>query len=876
MYRAQLENNSITSNQDQILQYQSRYFRKLYSSNKRILFELENKSNKKVSDNCKRLLDENLTIQDLADAFKQMNNNKSPGLDGLTIEVYKMFWSQIGETYYNAMIYAKEKGILQMSIRRGVISLIPKRDRDQLKIENWRPITLLTCDYKILAKAFANKMRPALEEIIDPDPTGFMRNRNISDNIRKIMEVVNYAHNMQIEAVIVSLDYQKCFDYLEHSAILEALKYYGFGEKFISWIKLLLNDVELCTLNNGYMSQFSKISRSVLQGSTTAASLFLVCGQILHDLIISNKEIKGTTIHGKEITISQFADDTTLFLMFNEKVLKAVVETLDIVFYNTGLIVNYDKTNIYRIGSLAHSNARFYTTRNFEWTNEPIKMLGIYVPTIPNLADTIFLNYGPTAEKMTDVIDRWSVRKVTLFGKVILVNSLIASLYVYKMQVLPNMENSQIKAIERTISAFIWNEKRPKISMSILQKDKTQGGLRLVNFTARQQAIKIQWITKIVNVPFWAAVFYGNVRYNIAELIWKCNLHYTHSAQVFKSDTDIFWIQVLEAWCHCNFTPIVEKELILEQCLWLNSHILSQDRPFLIQRMFDKNIIFIRDIVNVNGRLKTYEEIVLQYGECVTWLQYGQLISAIPSDWKQNIVYDVGYSLSLFDRFSTFIKISNLAYTMLIKDEKALTKRKQRWERKLCITMNNEDFLKNFKNIYAQTICTKFRDFQYRLLCGIIPTNRLLFLWRLTDSDMCSFCEHETEDEIHLFSDCVKIQNLWNSIKNFIVNNERNNVSQELVWSSKNIIFSTVHPRADNVINFIVTITKQYIFRVRCTKSVLNYQHLEDYIEQIYQLENNIAIHKRKWKRHVQKWSCLKEIVDNETEDFVNQYISDM
>lgn len=117
---------------------------------------------------------------------------------------------------------------------------------------------------------------------------------------------------------------------------------------------------------------FFNATRSVAQGSPISSFLFLLCSQVLHNLITENENIQGITLYDLKVLISQFADDTTLYLGFDANSINEVIKTLDIVYYNIGLTVNYDKTNIYRIGSLAGSSAQLYTQKVFVWTNEPV------------------------------------------------------------------------------------------------------------------------------------------------------------------------------------------------------------------------------------------------------------------------------------------------------------------------------------------------------------------------------------------------------------------------------------------------------------------------------------------------------------------------
>ena len=115
-------------------------------------------------------------------------------------------------------IFSFENNLLPLSTRRGIISLIPKKDRDPLRLKNWRPLTLLNCDYKILTKAIVYRIRPYLDHLIHPSQTGFMQDRNISHNIRKIIDLINIVENEDIIAVLISLDFEKAFHRVEHNA----------------------------------------------------------------------------------------------------------------------------------------------------------------------------------------------------------------------------------------------------------------------------------------------------------------------------------------------------------------------------------------------------------------------------------------------------------------------------------------------------------------------------------------------------------------------------------------------------------------------------------------------------------------------------------
>lgn len=170
-----------------------KFYSKLYTSDPSVKFNIVLSPNDiKISDAQRKKLEDPITLEDLSCAVKDMKNNKTPGCDGLPIEIYKILWAKLGKVYFNAIISAFQSGKLMRSARRGVITLIPKKGRDPLDFKNWCPLTMLNCDYKIVAKALASKLQTVLPSFIAEEQTGFMSSRNIATNIRRVIEVIEY------------------------------------------------------------------------------------------------------------------------------------------------------------------------------------------------------------------------------------------------------------------------------------------------------------------------------------------------------------------------------------------------------------------------------------------------------------------------------------------------------------------------------------------------------------------------------------------------------------------------------------------------------------------------------------------------------------
>ena len=140
-----------------------------------------------------------------------MDNGKSPGTDGFTVEFYRFFWPNIKNILIDSFKTALDSGELSIEQRRGIISLIPKKDKDLLFLKNWRPLTLLNCDYKILSTAIAAKYKLALEEVIHPNQSAFLQGRSISDTIRSISDIISYCNNKKKNRLYPFHGFRKSF-----------------------------------------------------------------------------------------------------------------------------------------------------------------------------------------------------------------------------------------------------------------------------------------------------------------------------------------------------------------------------------------------------------------------------------------------------------------------------------------------------------------------------------------------------------------------------------------------------------------------------------------------------------------------------------------
>ena len=175
------------------------------------------------------------------------------------------------------------------------------------------------------------------------------------------------------------MDFSKCFDRIEIQAILGALSYFGFKQSYIQWTRMIYTDPIACISNNGHFSEYFSVSRSVKQGGPNSAYYFLLLAEVLAIELRKNTDIQGFSVGEIMRVLGQYADDLDLYLRGNEKTLTTAFSIIDYFQKRSGFKINYNKTTLYRIGSIKKLQVKFYSKNELNWTNQGINVLGVDV-----------------------------------------------------------------------------------------------------------------------------------------------------------------------------------------------------------------------------------------------------------------------------------------------------------------------------------------------------------------------------------------------------------------------------------------------------------------------------------------------------------------
>ena len=237
------ENGEILCDNKDILKTIREFYENLYEcKNSDIAEDIDNMFfNKlpKLSEENKDFCEGPISFEECYQAVKEMKWNKSPGNDGFTAEFYFTFWPILGKFIVEAFNESFDTEMLSNSQRQGVITLIEKDGKDHLYMKNYRPITLLNIDYKILSKVLAKRVKEVLGDIIHYDQVGYVKDRNIGEAVRLIDDVF-FQSLYQSVGFIIAVDFEKAFDCishrllfkLKHCNLLDLVMYCALGLEF--------------------------------------------------------------------------------------------------------------------------------------------------------------------------------------------------------------------------------------------------------------------------------------------------------------------------------------------------------------------------------------------------------------------------------------------------------------------------------------------------------------------------------------------------------------------------------------------------------------------------------------------------------------------
>ncbi len=788
----------------------------------------ENPYLNKLTEDERNECDSLLSYEECGKYLKQMKNNKSPGSDGFTTEFYKFFWADIGIYLFRSYKHSTEVGELSITQKQGVVTLLPKKDKSKLLLKNWRPISLLNTDYKIFSGALSLRLKKVMNKLIGETQKGFIEGRDISECSRLIYDILHATKKKNIVGILLLLDFEKAFDSLSHEFIDKTLQFFNFGPIFRKYIKLLFSNISSCMLYNGHCSSYFSIRRGCRQGDPISPYLFIISISTLAAALQFDPGINGIKVDNTEYILTQYADDTTLFLDSKEENINNVFSMLDQFASCSGLRVNVEKTKAVWMGRHPRNDRELCHNINISWVKDgKFEVLGLKYDLLQN--DITESNFWEKLESIRKLLSTWSWRNLTIYGKITVIKSLAVPLLVHLFRALPNPGNDFYKEIDKVFYNFIWNGKPHKIKKNVLISSPEKGGANMIHLESFSRTMKIFWIRKLFNeneINQWKLLVTDELSKFGGNLMWNY-----HSDSLIKiSNKNIFnpfWSNLIRIWAEIQSNN--GRGDCLSEPLWFNPAIKVGNKTVFYKQWSEAGINYINDLLSDEGQLMDVNLFIQKYTMGNEYLRFFSIKSAIPNSWKQHIennpkILDNTNSVALEKLMKNKQTNKKFFYNSLLeKIEENPEKAQLKWNSKVEV----ENFEEYYYIISKYLKDVTLKAFQYKIIHRILPTNKLLFKMRESHYSLCHFCGFHQETLEHLFFECMTVKNLWFRAQDtFLIKEKFTNFKLDL----KTVMLGFVDPEERVMgINILLVLLKYYIFTTKLKGKELSFENARFY-----------------------------------------------
>ncbi|KAF8827360.1 hypothetical protein HHX47_DHR5000756 [Lentinula edodes] len=504
---------------------------------------------KSLSKDEQRELEETFTEQKVLEAIKKGDNGKAPGCDGFIYEFWKNWVTEntvikvSKETGKNQKITVnivkiltrifndiEANGMKEKEFSKGTMFLLYKNKGEKNEAKNYRPITLLNTDYKIMTKAIATELGNVAPKLIHENQTGFIPGRGLFDNVQLSHMLISYCEQKQINGCIIALDQEKAYDRIAHKYLWKVLEKYKIPRKMIQTIQHLYMNTETSIMVNGTMSDPVKINRGVRQGDPMSCLLYVMAIEPLAEMLRDSK-LKGIKIKGVEdkVLTSLFADDTLVSL--DKKDDKKVMDKcLDDFCGATTAKFNEDKTEYLPVGTKEYrewvvknkklnlkAGNEIEATAKIVSDGESMRQLGGRIGNSSNETK----QWEDIVKRQEKVLNQWKGANLTFKGKELILKALVISLdqFLATVNTMPKWVQERTSKLTKD---FLWKDKkRGLIDWKWVTSPKEQGGLNMPSIEMRCEAIEIMWAKKWLappgKRPTWAFVLDEIINMNVTK-----------------------------------------------------------------------------------------------------------------------------------------------------------------------------------------------------------------------------------------------------------------------------------------------------------------------------------------------------------------------
>ncbi len=706
-------------------------------------------------------LEEPFTVDEIKGALLSMQSGKCPGPDGLPTEFFKAFADKLSPLLLNMFNESLQSGILPQTLRQATISLILKKGKDPLLCSNYRPISLLCADVKILAKMLARRLEAVLPSIISTDQTGFVKGRHSFHNIRRLFDVLYSPSTSTTPELVISMDAEKAFDRVEWPYLFYTLKRFGLGSTFISWIKLLYaSPLARVRTNNNY-SDYFPLRRGTRQGCPLSPLLFAIAIEPLA-VALRFGQMMGITRGGSVHKLSLYADDLLLFISDPDRSIPQVLALLKEFGQVSGYKLNFHKSELMPINSAAIAYP--LSKLPFKTSLDHFNYLGICVTK--NYSDLFNCNFSPLLDQMTKDFQRWSLLPLSLAGRINSIKMNILPKFLYLFQCIPVFIPKRFfHSLDSSISQFIWNGKTPRIRKGILQKTKELGGLELPNFLFYYWAANVRnmlfWCSSDDQPPPWLRIEEAAcgksslmsllcLPLSLSPLTFSKNVIVKNCLKIWCQFRRHFTVQSTPLLCPVHRNPLFPPSLTDKAfAAWLNRGIISIKHLY-----FDGTFASFEHLSQVFNLPGSHFFRYLQVRDFVR-KQFPGFPMSPPSTLVDSIFNTNPYQRGAISTIYNTL----FAHQPLDSDCLRIT-----WARDLNIEIDAETWQLVLKRVHNSSVCARHGVLQCKVVYRVHWSKSKLARMFPNIDPCCDKCHLEPANLAHMFWTCPALSLFWESV----------------------------------------------------------------------------------------------------------------
>ncbi|CAM2103784.1 unnamed protein product [Caretta caretta] len=341
-----------------------------------------------------------LTLAEFLKALCHMPTNKSPDMDRLTVEFNCIFWNILGPDLVTVWAKPLQSRVLPLSCRRAVLALLPKKG-DLRNLQNWRPVSLFSTDYKVIAKGILLRLGSGLVDMVHPDQTYTVPGCIIFDNLYLVRDLLELGCRDGLSFALLSLDQEKAFDRVDHGYLLSTLRVFGFGPQFVGFLQVLYASAECLVRLNQTLTEPVSFGRGVRQGFPLSGQLYALA--IEPFLCLLWRRLMGMVLWEPELwlVMSVYADDVLLVVQDLGDL--ARVEACQAIY--SAASSSWVKSSGLVVGNGWQASSLPPTLQAIQWSMGPLFYLSIYFSaTHPSLPE----NWHDLEGRVTERLRKWT------------------------------------------------------------------------------------------------------------------------------------------------------------------------------------------------------------------------------------------------------------------------------------------------------------------------------------------------------------------------------------------------------------------------------------------------------------------------------------